>query len=732
MESLFPARTPGVAIPLVSPSPSSSSAVLSFPYNFYAHRGGFLPGSCALRASGLRNSPSSNSGGLSSPRDSDAVDVIAIGSRKDAFLDFCLDSPFTASSRLRFWTIHIRDSSKVQLLQRSPEKEILLESLEFPLSLDPCPAAIILVASAGHGRDHIAAVNLLNAVKLAGRLAVAVLLRPFSFEGQRRHLEVDDLLKKLQDCSIFYTVVEADALLKTEMETLAEALKSSNNAVLLVINTISVITSGMNKKVLVAPNEQRKELKVSEVLKLLECHAAMKVGFGAGYNIKSSITQAALHCPFLSGGMKCLSGTVILTLTRSYEIERSDLPAVVCTFRRITGFQGEIVFSGVYEPDLEPKLVVTTLFILGCNEPTISPKKGFLSGIALHFRFLSSLLARNQSQQSNLAYSLSSPEDALIASNDLEMRNNTDEDLDPYPEEVETESCGEMSGAGKEKSVHGFSWVGNESASAVCSNTNEEEPGPQGEQLSSWNVGPGFHIAQLWAKEREAVSGNMPRISELNVFTLPVGVKSTWQSDISQYSDLMDSETSDGTGGESPVLTLLKGKGVDMPRRRGVLSARAESMLETERESEKSWTPVIQMQYRGGAYRGRCQGGLPEGKGRLTFEDGSFYDGMWRCGRRSGLGMLCYGNGDVFQGSWRDDLMHGKGWFYFHSGDRWFANFWKGRANGEGRFYSKSGDVFFGHFRDGWRHGRSLFIDVYGSRWAETWDDGVLVKRTKL
>jgi hypothetical protein len=33
---------------------------------------------------------------------SDFVDVIAIGGRKDAVLDFCLNSPFQLSS-LRFW-----------------------------------------------------------------------------------------------------------------------------------------------------------------------------------------------------------------------------------------------------------------------------------------------------------------------------------------------------------------------------------------------------------------------------------------------------------------------------------------------------------------------------------------------------------------------------------------------------------------------------------------------------
>lgn len=34
--------------------------------------------------------------------DSESVEVIGIGSRKDAVLDFCLDSPFKSSS-MRFW-----------------------------------------------------------------------------------------------------------------------------------------------------------------------------------------------------------------------------------------------------------------------------------------------------------------------------------------------------------------------------------------------------------------------------------------------------------------------------------------------------------------------------------------------------------------------------------------------------------------------------------------------------
>ncbi|MQL87935.1 hypothetical protein Taro_020484, partial [Colocasia esculenta] len=468
---------------------------------------------------------------------------------------------------------------------------------------------------------------------------------------------VDDLLKKLQDCSIFYTG------------------KCFSYA-------------------------------------LLESHHEMKVGIGAGYNVKSSITQAALHCPFLDGGLKCLNGTVILTLSRSYEMERNDLSGIVRAFRWITGFQGDIIFSGVHEPDLEPNLVVSTLFILGCNEPSISPKKSFMSSLTFHFNLLSSFLKREHSEQDDLS-AYSSPEGSLTTSEVSEMRNGTTGDLDLYVEELETEPCGE-----NKKSTNGLLEYSSKPVSAFSNNESEESSGLQGEQVTSWTVGPGFHIAQVWAKEREALSGNMPTSIKSNVFSLPVGVKSSAESsDISQSYNPLDAETLDHASGESLASAFPWGKGVDVPRKRGQLSARAESMLETEREREKNWTPILQMRYRGGTYRGRCQGGLPEGKGRLIFIDGSFYDGMWRGGRRSGLGTFCYSNGDVFQGAWKDDLMHGKGWFYFHIGDRWFVNFWKGKANGEGRFYSKSGSVFFGHFRDGWRHGMGISIDVDGTRY---------------
>lgn len=46
------------------------------------------------------------------------------------------------------------------------------------------------MATAGYGSDQAEAINILSAVRTGGNLAVAVLLKPFSFEGRKRLEEV--------------------------------------------------------------------------------------------------------------------------------------------------------------------------------------------------------------------------------------------------------------------------------------------------------------------------------------------------------------------------------------------------------------------------------------------------------------------------------------------------------------------------------------------------------------
>ncbi|KAK9106450.1 hypothetical protein Syun_022461 [Stephania yunnanensis] len=624
--------------------------------------------------------------------------------------------------------------------------------------------------------------ELLKAVKSAHGLAVCIILKPFSFEGKRRKDEVNDLINKLQEEASFCIVVDTDALLKKEVVTLAEALKSANNAVLLAINSISLFVFEMHKKYLDHPNNRTKEIQFPEVVDILGNYDAAKVGFGAGKNMKTSIARAVYDCPFVDGGIKDFSGLLICTLATACVVDGDDTNTFLHVFRRTTGWKQELLVAVVHEPNLEPDIFVTTVIFLGSKNEDVSQKSGFFSGFASRFSFVFSLFKRehqeskhplsahsvgNQNSTEDLQSLASGDKKKWVSSN----LNNVNVNICSEEQEMQKllgSNHVEINGLRQDNDEDEKTEVGilnskSKLVSGEYNQTSEEFTGEYGlerESLIFWNAGPASQTAQQWAKERAVIFDSAPLVESQYFCTLPVGVKPSGKSVRSHYSantELPEPRTSYDRNGESQGIprlpswdaltdssfevvtdrinnasTLLKGRSANASRKQGLLSSRAASMLEAERESQKKWSPVVEMSYRGGIYKGRCQGGLPEGKGHLTLADGSIYDGMWRYGKRSGTGTLYYNNGDVFQGSWRDDLMNGKGWFYFHTGDRWFANFWKGKANGEGRFYSKDGEIFFGNFQDGWRHGHCLCIDANGTRWAEIWDEGSLLSRQQL
>ncbi|KAJ1436280.1 Tubulin/FtsZ, GTPase domain superfamily [Sesbania bispinosa] len=143
-----------------------------------------------IRMCSEKGSASNGYGGIeSNEAKSDFVEVISIGSRKDAVLDFCLNSPFQLSS-LRFWNILMKESQEVQLQQRSFKKETCPGIVKAPVFMKSCSKTIVLVASAGYGLDHTVAVDIFETVRSTNGLTVAIILKPFSFEGLRRQDEV--------------------------------------------------------------------------------------------------------------------------------------------------------------------------------------------------------------------------------------------------------------------------------------------------------------------------------------------------------------------------------------------------------------------------------------------------------------------------------------------------------------------------------------------------------------
>ncbi|KAL2996305.1 hypothetical protein AAZX31_10G266000 [Glycine max] len=689
---------------------------------------------------------------------SDFVEVIVIGSRKDAVFDFCLNSPFQLPSP-RFWNILMKESEEVQLQQRSVEEESHPRLVKAPLFLKSCSKTIVLVASAGYGLYHTVAADIFETVRSRNGLTVAIVLKPFRFEGLKRQDEVKALMQKLKENTNLLIEIDIDALLEKDLLTLDEAMKTANDAVLLAIKAVSVLKSEMHKKFIDRLNDGMKEASSSEINKILESYKEAGIGFGAAYNIKASILQSIFDSPFLGVRLKDPNSLVICTLACSEPINDSDIAIFLHTFRQTTKYTRDIIISTIHDHAVEPNLFITTVLTLGClNVQRSSQNGGILSRLALHFPLIFSFWGRHNQQQVGTGKQTEVFPHEVMSSDDIDERtnritsDNIDNNLDKYYEEPALRNNSSKLPTSRDSGKNG------EDLSDTTSNynilydsiTEGGDSAFQREQLENWNLGPGFEVAKEWAQEKAADA--TPAVDNLSIFHLPVGVRHSEDlKDCLEISFLTkqlepdtdnDVKTQTLNGGMSPwsaatdasleavmefASSLLKGKNANKSKKDGVLSVRAASMLEAERDLSKKWSPVVEMQYRGGRYKGRCQGGLPEGKGRLVLRDGSIYDGLWRYGKRSGPGSFYFKNGDMFQGSWRDDVIHGKGWFYFRTGDRWFANFWKGKANGEGRFYTKSGDAFFGNFKDGWRHGQFLCINANGTRYTEIWENGVLV-----
>ena len=65
-----------------------------------------------------------------------------------------------------------------------------------------------------------------------------------------------------------------------------------------------------------------------------------------------------------------------------------------------------------------------------------------------------------------------------------------------------------------------------------------------------------------------------------------------------------------------------------------------------------------------------------QGKGKLTWPDGSIYEGWFKGDRANGTGRLIHVDGSVYEGEWKNDATHGRG-VYTHLDGTKYDGDWK-------------------------------------------------------
>lgn len=130
-----------------------------------------------------------------------------------------------------------------------------------------------------------------------------------------------------------------------------------------------------------------------------------------------------------------------------------------------------------------------------------------------------------------------------------------------------------------------------------------------------------------------------------------------------------------------------------------------------------------------GLYTGTilAAGGLPHGKGKMTYDSGRVFEGTWSSGQWNGKGKLLNPNGDVYEGDFVSDARHGKGLYKWDNGDVYVGDFSQDERHGRGKFSFHNGNVYDGEFCDGMfdGYGQYDFQDgCYEGEWKEGRYDG--------
>ncbi|KAH8948121.1 hypothetical protein BDL97_11G079700 [Sphagnum fallax] len=559
-------------------------------------------------------------------------------------------------------------------------------------------------------------------------------------------------------------VVEQDALMRQEMVTVAEADCLACTAVLLGIKALSDLLLGDNQVVLDETSYGQQDIDSFEIKSILQQGGKACLGFGKGGSVKAAMGSAALDSPFMHGWLaEEEKGAVLCTVASAAKIEPKEVQEALRLLQDLVGKQ-QLICTSIQEPSLDTGVVTATIIITRLNSIGLhhTVSKGQLNASISKSMATEGTGTRNDERTCILdGVDLAGPAASGTTEGDpshtwdgasIEVRNGVDNGVNEKPTQkiLKLEHLGSQSGAQSKRSDQPVVSDGKSipATSNITRPLDFRSEGGAGQSPmatgNAWKAGPSSAAAEEWALSRAQAREQLVAMDPEGDTSITIGIRPRVEQQrvVGQHPY---QKSAPEVIPVDPAAVPRKGVGAMLDKYRAMLqgrdsspalapttlSQRAASMLENERSTNKL-TQVMEIQLNQGLYKGRCQAGQPEGKGRLTYADGSFYEGQWKQGNRHGTGAFYYANGDMYQGSWRNNVMHGQGWLYFHTGDRLHAHYVNGVANGEARYYSVDGNVFFGRLRDNWRHGECLYIESSGSRWREVWDYGMFVSRTPI
>ncbi|EFC49811.1 COG4642 domain-containing protein [Naegleria gruberi] len=135
---------------------------------------------------------------------------------------------------------------------------------------------------------------------------------------------------------------------------------------------------------------------------------------------------------------------------------------------------------------------------------------------------------------------------------------------------------------------------------------------------------------------------------------------------------------------------------------------------------------------KGPTYKGNVENNQFEGKCKITWEDGSYYEGEVKNGLRDGFGVFISGDHkSKYEGEWKEGKRHGKGFMTYSAHETFEGTFSENKRNGTGLMHYKSGNYYEGEWKNNKREGQGTMhwvvdpLEVYEGQWINDLPDGI-------
>ena len=229
---------------------------------------------------------------------------------------------------------------------------------------------VFITAGMGGGTGTGAAPMVADIAKEVGALTIAIVTRPFSFEGKKRDRQAQQGLAELRRSVDTMIIVPNDRILAVVPKgtTFKDALKKADEVLL-------HATQGISDLIRVSGEVN---VDFADVRTILGCRgpALMGSGFGEGENRAQEAAQEAISSPLLDNVTIRGAQGVLLNITGGMDLAIDEVTHISTLIQEEAGDAAEIIFGAVHDPALKGKVRVTVIatgFQSGEEEDVIRP-----------------------------------------------------------------------------------------------------------------------------------------------------------------------------------------------------------------------------------------------------------------------------------------------------------------------------------------------------------------------